>query len=59
MLRTHPLLILVTHPSCANLTNSIKCMGDSRSYTFLTTALIMHYLAPPSHKHVCGFITGN
>ena len=23
---------LVTHPSCVNLTNSIKCVGDSRSF---------------------------
>ena len=31
-LHTHPVLILVTRPSCVNLANSIKCMGDSRSY---------------------------
>ena len=29
---TAPVLILVTRPSCVNLANSIKCVGDSRSY---------------------------
>ena len=29
---TAPVLTLVTCPSCVNLANSIKCMGDSRSY---------------------------
>ena len=32
--------ILVTRPSCVNLGNSIKCVGDSCSYLF-TIALIM------------------
>ena len=42
-LRTHPVLILVTCPSCVNLANSIKCVGDSLSY-LLTAALIMRSL---------------
>ena len=29
---TAPVIILVTHPSCVNLANSIKCVGDSCSY---------------------------
>ena len=37
---TAPVLILVTHPSCVNLANLIKCMSNSRSY-LLTAALIM------------------
>ena len=28
----HPVLILVTRPSCVNLVNSIKSVGNSRSY---------------------------
>ena len=31
-LHTHPVLILVTRPSCVNLANLIKFVGDSCSY---------------------------